>query len=101
MKEAEGGRDNGSEIMTLKEAAEYLKCHEATVYRLIQKGGLPGFRVGSDWRFRGQDINKWIASRELRPADSEPRPKARSARGRVKRKRSDQGAGLRKKDKPS
>ncbi len=25
-------------ILTIKEAAEYLKCHKATVYRLIKEG---------------------------------------------------------------
>ena len=52
--------DNESEIITLREVADYLHCYWGTVYQLIQKGDLPAFRVGSDWRFRRADIEKWI-----------------------------------------
>ena len=49
------------EIMTLDEVADYLHCHYSTIWRLVHAGGLPGFQLGSDWRFRRGDIKKWIA----------------------------------------
>ncbi|SNZ20087.1 methylation-associated defense system helix-turn-helix domain-containing protein MAD1 [Cohaesibacter gelatinilyticus] len=49
-----------SDIMTMKEVAEYLKINEKTAYRLASEGKLPGFKVGGSWRFRKQDIDKWI-----------------------------------------
>ena len=33
-------------ILTIKEVAEYLK--------------LPGFKVGGNWRFKREDIERWI-----------------------------------------
>lgn len=48
------------EIMTLKEVAEYLKLAEKTAYRLAAEGKLPGFKVGGSWRFRREDIDRWI-----------------------------------------
>ncbi len=38
-----------SEIMTIKEVAAYLRVHQSTLYRLIKRGKLPTFRVGSDF----------------------------------------------------
>lgn len=48
------------QILTIKEVAEYLKVNERTVYRLAGKGELPGFKVANTWRFKSEDIEKWI-----------------------------------------
>tara|TARA_R110001592_G_scaffold27763_3_gene102635 strand:- start:15464 stop:15658 length:195 start_codon:yes stop_codon:yes gene_type:complete len=48
------------EIMTLKEVAEYLKLAEKTAYRLAAEGKLPGFKAGGSWRFKREDVQKWI-----------------------------------------
>jgi excisionase family DNA binding protein len=31
----------------------------ATLYRPVKKGELPGFRIGSDWRFNVEAIDRW------------------------------------------
>ena len=49
-----------TDIMTIREVAEYLKIAEKTAYRLAAEGELPGFKVGGSWRFRQADIDKWI-----------------------------------------
>lgn len=49
------------EILTLKEVAQYLKLAEKTAYRLAAEGKLPGFKVGGSWRFKREEIEKWIA----------------------------------------
>lgn len=49
-----------TDIMTIREVAEYLKIAEKTAYRLAAEGELPGFKVGGSWRFRQADIHKWI-----------------------------------------
>lgn len=46
--------------ITIKELAKYLSVTERTIYNLLERGELPGFKVGSNWRFRKEDINKWI-----------------------------------------
>ena len=48
--------------LTLREVAELLKLSEKTLYRLVQQGKLPSFKVGGSWRFRRTDIEKWIAN---------------------------------------
>lgn len=46
--------------LTTKELAEYLNVTERTIYNLLERGELPGFKVGVNWRFRREDINTWI-----------------------------------------
>ncbi|HAW75658.1 MAG TPA: DNA-binding protein [Alteromonas australica] len=48
------------EILTLKEVAAYLKLAEKTAYKLAAAGKLPGFKVGGSWRFKREDIDRWI-----------------------------------------
>jgi excisionase family DNA binding protein len=45
--------------MTVHELAEYLRVHPSTIYRLLRHGALPAFRVGSDWRFSREAIDRW------------------------------------------
>jgi excisionase family DNA binding protein len=47
-------------VMTVKELGEYLKVHPSTIYRLIKRGQLPAFKIGSDWRFDVEAIDRWI-----------------------------------------
>lgn len=55
-----------TDIMTIKEVAEYLILTEKTAYRLAAEGKIPGFKVGGSWRFRKSEIDKWIKSKELK-----------------------------------
>ncbi len=51
--------------LTVRDVADYLHVDEKTVYRLVQKRELPGFKVAGTWRFRQEEIDSWIdASRE-------------------------------------
>ena len=56
----EGSRMMAETAMTVREVATYLNVHEKTVYRLAQKGEIPGFKVAGTWRFRRDDIDHWI-----------------------------------------
>lgn len=51
-------------ILTVKELAEYLKIAEKTAYRFVSEGKIPGFKVGSAWRFRKSEIDRWISEQE-------------------------------------
>jgi excisionase family DNA binding protein len=53
-----------SDIMTIKEVAEFLKLKEKTAYALAARGDIPGFKVGGSWRFRKSELEKWIKSQE-------------------------------------
>ena len=53
-----------TDIMTIREVAEYLKIAEKTAYRLAAEGELPGFKVGGSWRFQRNEIGKWIKDKQ-------------------------------------
>ncbi len=48
------------DILTVSDVANLLKVAEKTVYGLVQKGDLPGFKVGGQWRFSRTAIDSWI-----------------------------------------
>lgn len=54
------------EIMTVKELADYLKIAEKTAYRFASEGKVPGFKVGSAWRFRKSELDRWMSGQEYR-----------------------------------
>ena len=42
--------------MTVRDIATVLNVDEKTIYRLAQKGHLPGFKVSGSWRFQRTDL---------------------------------------------
>lgn len=48
-----------TKVLTVRELSNYLRVHPSTIYRLLKKGQLPGFKVGSDWRFNIEAIDSW------------------------------------------
>ena len=51
-------------VLTVRELSEYLRVHPTTVYRLLRAKQLPGFRVGSEWRFSVDMIDRWRSEEE-------------------------------------
>jgi excisionase family DNA binding protein len=48
-----------TKVMTVSEVSAYLRVHPGTIYRLVRRGALPAFRIGSDWRFNIEAIDQW------------------------------------------
>lgn len=57
------------QILTIKDVAIYLKLAEKTVYKLAAEGKLPGFKVGGSWRFKQEDIERWIEDKKNKDAN--------------------------------
>ena len=53
-----------TQVMKLKEVAEYLRMSPMTIYRMAKRGDIPCFKVGDEWRFRLEAIEQWILERE-------------------------------------
>ncbi len=51
-------------LMTVEELAKYLRMKRVTIYKHAQEKRLPGFKVGSTWRFKKSTIDKWIETKE-------------------------------------
>jgi excisionase family DNA binding protein len=54
-------------VLTVRDLSNYLRVHPSTVYRLLKTGQLPAFKVGSDWRFNVEEIDRWRVDREKNP----------------------------------
>jgi excisionase family DNA binding protein len=52
------------EIMTPREAAEYLSVHVRTLYRLVKQREIPGRKVGGSWRFKKDALDEWLSGQE-------------------------------------
>jgi excisionase family DNA binding protein len=52
-----------AKVITIGELAEYLRVHRSTLYRLLKRRQLPGFKIGSDWRFNVEVIDEWLMRR--------------------------------------
>jgi PTS system nitrogen regulatory IIA component len=51
------------DILTIEEVARYLRVSERTVYDWAQKGEIPAGKIGTVWRFKKTEIEKWVNDR--------------------------------------
>ena len=49
------------DVLTLAEAAAFLKCHPRTVLRMLHDGKLPAARVGSNWRLSRAALTRYLS----------------------------------------
>jgi excisionase family DNA binding protein len=55
-----GQTGSDSQVLNAREVSEMLKIHTTTLYRMVRKGKIPSFRVGGEWRFRLDEIERWM-----------------------------------------
>jgi len=53
------------EVLTVKEVCDLLQVHPSTLYKLVRQGSIPSFRVGIDWRFRKDVIERWTIEQSM------------------------------------
>ena len=55
------------ELLTLKEAAEYLRMHKGSLYRLLESGktDIPAIKLGGKWLFNLESLNKYLTEKEM------------------------------------
>jgi PTS system nitrogen regulatory IIA component len=51
------------DILTIDEVAKYLRVSERTVYDWAQKREIPSGKIGTVWRFKKSEIEKWVNDR--------------------------------------
>jgi excisionase family DNA binding protein len=52
------------EVMTIEEAAEYLRLAKDTLYNYASSGFVPAFKLGNRWRFRKSSLDAWMSEQE-------------------------------------
>jgi excisionase family DNA binding protein len=61
-------------LLTTRELQDHLQLDRVTIYRMVKEGELPALRVGGQWRFSAEAIDRWLARQQGEPA---PRPNSR------------------------
>src|SRR5260370_19704049 len=61
-----------SQVMTLRDAADYLDCSYGTARRFAEQGVIPSLKLGGSWRLLKSEIDKWIAKGGGRQPSEEP-----------------------------
>ncbi|MGH9803044.1 MAG: helix-turn-helix domain-containing protein [Blastocatellia bacterium] len=74
-----------SAVLTLEEAANYLKLPSETIGREATQGNIPGRQIANSWRFLKSAIDDWLWGRDNRTIllQQAGAMKRRSIRGRV------------------
>jgi len=56
---------NEVSVLTVDEAAAYLRIPKSSLYKLAQEGKIPSQKVGRHWRFHRITIDKWLSGSPL------------------------------------
>ncbi len=60
------------EVMSLRQASNYLGVSADTMYRYVSEGLVPAFKLGNRWKLRKSVLDRWM-ERKM----SQARPKRR------------------------
>lgn len=52
--------NDSPEVLTLAEAAAFLRLCSHTVSKLARAGQIPGRRIGREWRFLRSELEKYL-----------------------------------------
>ena len=54
------------QLLTLKVAAEYLRMHKGSLYRLLESGktDIPAIKLGGKWLFNLECLIKYLSQKE-------------------------------------
>lgn len=52
-------------VLTVDEAAEYLRIPKSSLYKMAQNGKIPCQKVGRHWRFHRNTLNQWLSNQYL------------------------------------
>lgn len=62
--------DTSGEVLTLAEAAAYLRVKEDDLLKMVGPQGVPGRLLGEEWRFLKSALQDWLRA-PIRPSSNE------------------------------
>ncbi len=66
--------DNIDPLLTTRQLQDLLQVDRITIYRMLKDGRLEGFKVGGQWRFSRQAIERWLQEQRADLDVPEPPP---------------------------
>src|SRR6187200_2295402 len=66
--------DRTKEVMTLREASQYLGISPDTLYKYLNENRISGvaFKLGNRWRFKKDLLDRWMEKKSERVLDMKP-----------------------------
>lgn len=58
--ERQAAPSSEDDILTVDEAAKFLRLSRAAIYKLLKRGEIPAARVLDRWRFSRRQLHQWI-----------------------------------------
>ena len=59
----ENRMNNDHEILTIEEAAEYLRMGKRSIYKLAKAGEIPSRKILNKYRFVKTELREWVRSK--------------------------------------
>ena len=61
-------------LLTARQVLEILKVDRITIYRMLQDGRIKGVKVGSQWRFQREEVDRILGVNQPAPEPVQPKP---------------------------
>jgi excisionase family DNA binding protein len=68
------------EVMTLREASQYLGITPDTLYKYLGDKSIPAFKLGNRWRFKKDLLDRWMEEKSEQPELTSDSSRKRIAR---------------------
>jgi excisionase family DNA binding protein len=65
------------EVMTLREASQYLGITPDTLYKYLGERSIPAFKLGNRWRFKKDLLDRWMERKSEAPEPVSDRKRRR------------------------
>jgi excisionase family DNA binding protein len=63
--------EKAKEVMTLREASQYLGISQDTLYKYLSEDKIPAFKLGNRWRFKKDLLDRWMERKSERSERTE------------------------------
>lgn len=51
-------------LLTIENLADYLQVNKKTIYRWIENGAIPCYKMHHQWRFKKENIENWLEEKK-------------------------------------
>ncbi len=58
-------------FMTTQELMRFLNLSRGKIWELVRSGGLPAFKMGSEYRYRRSEVIEWMEQFRLIPTEEQ------------------------------
>lgn len=53
------------DFLTFEEVQDLLKLSRSKMYQMLQRGELPAYKIGKQWRIEKSELEEWLASKKF------------------------------------